>query len=203
MCLLLESIRCENGRFEDLNPHIERMVRSRTDLWGCSVKPDLIDALRNARDGIGRGYWKVRVLYDTEIREVEATPYVARPCGSAALIEAGDVEYAHKFARRPELDRLTERARSAGADTALIAKSGAVTDFSYANAAFYDGSVWWTPDRPLLEGTRRQRLLAAGRIKTTTIRAGDLRNFSLAAPINAMLDLGEISMPTSAILSIE
>lgn len=200
---LLESIRCEDGRLVAAQWHVARMRQSRAALWGCTAEPDLIGAFERVRGRIGPGLWKLRVLYDTQIRAVEAAPYTARRWRSAGLVEAPGLEYAHKFARRTELERLEGRARAAGADAVLIVKGGELSDFSYANAAFFDGTALFTPSAPLLEGTRRQRLLDAGRIKPMPIRIDDMRHFTLVSPINAMLDLGEISVPVAGLLRID
>ena len=203
MCRLLESIRCEDGRLVDPKPHIARMRRSRSALWGCTAEPDLLGAFERIEGRIGRGLWKLRVLYDTQIHALEAAPYTAGRWRSAGFIEAPGLEYAHKFERRAELERLEARARAAGADAALIVQDEEITDFSYANAAFFDGAAWFTPASPLLEGTRRKRLLDAGRITAVRIRIADMPHFTLVSPINAMLDLGEITVPVSKLFRID
>ena len=203
MPLLVETIRADDGRFDDLTPHIERMARSRRALFGIEAPLHLEGALERASAFIGEGRWKVRVLYDTEIRSVEAVPYKPKPCRSAALVDGGSVSYAHKTVDRPELDELTRRARAAGADTALIVSDGRITDFSYANAAFFDGRSWWTPDEPLLLGTRRARLLAAGILSTVALVPSDLDRFVSVSPINAMLELGEVTMDIGKIIRLE
>ena len=203
MPLLVETIRADNGLFDSLMPHIERMERSRRDLFG--IEPDgyleevLGDALRLRASSIGEGRWKVRVLYDTEIRDVEAAAYQPKLINTAALVDGRGISYTWKTADRSELDELTRRAEAAGADTALIVSDGRITDFPYANAAFFDGSSWWTPDLPLLPGTRRARLLDDGRISAIPIAPGNLDRFISVSPINAMLELGEIMVDISSI----
>lgn len=203
MPLLVESIRADDGCFDQLGPHIDRMKRSRKELFGIEAPPGLEGALERASDSIGDGRWKVRVLYDEEIRGVEANLYIPRLYRRAALVEGGSVNYAHKTVDRPELDELTRRAEAAGADTALIVSGGRITDFSYANAAFFDGDSWWTPEDPLLRGTRRARLLSEGRITTAQLSVSDLYRFVSVCPINAMLPLGEIILDITSLFTIE
>ncbi|MDF1569573.1 MAG: aminotransferase class IV [Spirochaetaceae bacterium] len=200
MPLLVETLKAVDGRFDDLTPHHERMARSRLALFGLRDALDLEGTLEGLLLSVGGGIWKIRVLYDTEIRSVEAGEYRPRPYRSAALLDGGDVEYADKTADRPELDELTRRAHELGADTALIVKNGLVTDFSYANAAFFDGMKWWTPARPLLEGTRRMRLLGDGRLSPAEITPAGIHEYSLVSPVNAMLDLGEVTMKIDCII---
>lgn len=202
MPLLVETIRADDGRYDDLSPHENRMERSRSALYGKLAPLKLEAALQTFSDSIGEGRWKVRVLYDMEIRSIEAAVYVPKSYTSAALVDGGDVNYILKTVERPELDILTRRAESLGGDTALIIKAGKITDFSYANAVFFDGSSWWTPRRPLLLGTRRERLLAAGRILQADISPEDLDRFTHACPINAMLELGELMMETASIIRL-
>jgi 4-amino-4-deoxychorismate lyase len=200
---LVESIRADDGRFDNPGPHIDRMRRSRRELFGLTSSPPLERALEEISGRLGPGRWKVRVLYDTEIRAVEAAPYEFKPFRSAALVDGGTVSYPHKTVERNILDDLSRRARERGADTALIVSGGFITDFSYANAAFFDGRTWFTPAVPLLEGTRRARLLAAGRLQTADIRPADLIRFSSVCPVNAMLDLGEVTLSVRDILQPE
>jgi len=203
MPLLVETIRSDNGRFNDLSPHIERMTRSRKVLFGIESedRPDdtLEHALIEASGLIGEGRWKLRVLYDREIRDVEAASYSPKQIKSAALVDGRGISYACKFVDRSELEDLDRRSRAVGADTAIIVLSGRITDFSYANAAFYDGESWWTPAEPLLRGTRRSRLIEAGLIKTTVLTPADLDRFISVSPINAMLELGEIMVDIGSI----
>jgi 4-amino-4-deoxychorismate lyase len=203
MPLLVETIRADDGLFEDPGPHLERMARSRSALFGAEAPLNLRGALEQVSTSIGEGRWKLRVLYDTEIRRVEAALYVPKPYCSAALVDGGSIKYPHKTADRPELDKLTRRAVSAGAETALIVSGGRITDFSYANAAFFDGRLWWTPAQPLLPGTRRARLLTSGKILEANITPGNLDRYVSVSPINAMLDLGEVLMDIGSIRKLE
>ncbi len=203
MPLLVESLRADDGRFDDLTPHIRRMAGSGKALFGledgAGPGASLEKALERAAASMGEGRWKVRVLYDTEIRRVEAAVYRPKLIKTAALVDGGSVRYPHKTADRPELDKLTRRAEDSGADAALIVSEGRITDFSYANAAFFDGSRWWTPTVPLLPGTRRARLLEAGLISTVDITPADLHKYISVSLINAMLELGEIMVDIDSI----
>ena len=54
-------------------------------------------------------------------------------------------------------------------DDILIIRNGLITDMSYANVAFFDGTQWLTPRIPLLAGTCRERLLETGPIREADI----------------------------------
>jgi 4-amino-4-deoxychorismate lyase len=201
MPLLVETIRADDGRFENLKYHHERMWQSRRTLFGLenSLESSLLELLDRSAGKIGSGRWKVRVLYDSEIRSLEAGAYQPKPLASAALVDGRGITYTFKTADRSELDEINQRAVEAGADTALIVSKGFITDFPYANAAFYDGRYWWTPEEPLLAGTRRARLLADGLIRPCRISPENLKKYISVSPVNAMLELGEIMVDIGCI----
>ena len=199
MPLLVESLRAENGLFDTLAPHIDRMNRSCRRLFGSDA-PDLPGALDRIRSNLGPGTWKVRVLYDSTVHRIESAPYIPKNYRRAVLLDGGTIDYSCKTADRPELDALTSRAVAAGGDTALIVKNGLVTDFSWANAAFFDGDTWWTPAEPLLEGTRRRRLLDDGLLYARDIRPTEIGDYLRISPINAMLRLDEVSLTPQDII---
>ena len=72
-----------------------------------------------------------------------------------------------------------------------------VTDASYANLIFFDGSQWLTPTTFLLNGTCRKRLLNEGKIREMPIYEKDIASFECIGLINAMLDIGDLSLPIS------
>ncbi|MEM0942076.1 MAG: aminotransferase class IV [Bacteroidota bacterium] len=75
-----------------------------------------------------------------------------------------------------------------------------VTDGSYFNLVFWDGNKWITPDAPLLNGVRRQQLLAANKIKEAPISIADLSAFEKVSLINAMLSIGTIELSMEQVL---
>jgi 4-amino-4-deoxychorismate lyase len=66
-------------------------------------------------------------------------------------------------------------------------QGGLVSDTTIANVAFFDGSVWLSPKKPLLEGTTRARLLDEKKIHLADIEANDLKRFKKIALLNAMI----------------
>ncbi len=190
MSLLVETLRSVDGVFEDLSPHLRRMSSSRLALWGLTNEIDLRRAL-NALES-RTGVWKIRVLYDRVIRRIDAHEYTQPKIQTAAIVSDNEIDYSYKWNDRSRLDRLVLMAKNSGADTILIVKNGLITDFAYANAAFFDGSQWWTPAKPLLAGTRRKRLLDSNRIKIADIPPAYLGKFQMVSPINAMMDLGDV-----------
>jgi len=183
--LLLETIRCEGGRLCNLEWHRDRMSRSRRILFG--LEEPLCLAHIPIPLQAGEGAFKCRLLYDTQIRKVEFIPYRIRHVEKLKLVMADGLEYGHKYAGRAAIQALF-RQRGA-ADDILMVKNGLLTDTSYANIALFDGSAWHTPAAPLLPGTRRAALVAAGRLALADIAPGSLSGFKEVRLINAMMGL--------------
>jgi len=76
-------------------------------------------------------------------------------------------------------------------DDILIVKNGCLADSYFANVALWDGAGWATPDTPLLPGTMRASLLAAGQITEKHILAEHLDHYQTIRLINAMNSLHE------------
>jgi 4-amino-4-deoxychorismate lyase len=189
MCRLLETIRYENGRFDLLPYHCRRMKYARKVLLGVTDSLELETVLRQAAERInGRPeehLFKCRVIYDTAIREIQFLPYVLPLICSLRLVEANNIDYSFKYENRQSLQQLFDCRKDA--DDVLIVKNGLITDTSFCNILFFNGTKWLTPEHPLLQGTRRASLLAAKKIKTAVIRPADLPFFSKVRLINAMI----------------
>lgn len=135
---------------------------------------------------LNESIYKCRVIYNTHIQTVEFTPYQIKPIQSLQLVEANEIDYSHKYLDRSIFSHLLEKST---ADDILIVKNGFLTDTSYANIVFWDGIRWFTPDTPLLAGTKRQYLLDTNLIESRKLRPKDLQHFTHARLINALLNL--------------
>ncbi|TVR92123.1 MAG: chorismate-binding protein, partial [Spirochaetaceae bacterium] len=98
---------------------------------------------------------------------------------------------------RSELERLQPQAKEA---EPLFTRNGYLSDSGYANLVLREaGGRLLTPERPLLAGTARARLLAAGLLHTAPIHLRDLPQFQSICLINAMLDMGDCELPISGV----
>lgn len=140
------------------------------------------------------------MTYGRDVESVEFFPYQIRPVHSLQLVRGGQIEYRRKRADRSELNALF--ACRGEADDVLIVRGGLLTDTSIANIALGDGTGWYTPASPLLEGTQRACLLDAGMIRPLDIHADDLFRFQKIRLFNAMIDFGEIEIDCSAIMPL-
>ncbi|NJD21537.1 MAG: hypothetical protein FIA82_02540 [Melioribacter sp.] len=96
------------------------------------------------------------------------------------------MSYSHKFEDRTKFEK---HLRESKADEILIIKNGLVTDTSFSNVVFFDGTKYSTPSSPLLKGTKRAKLIAESIIKEEEIKLKDIQKFKFVYLINALLDL--------------
>lgn len=179
MCQLFETICLENGVAQNLDYH-----QHRVNQLASHALFDYITRLELPSVGI----YRLRIDYTpTYIVQHTITPYVPRLINSLRLVVVDDnFQYAHKWADRTALEGALAQKRDA--DEILIVRHGLITDTSFSNVLFLDGTQWVTPAEPLLAGTCRARLLDQQRIQATTIRMEDLAHFSHFMLINAMRD---------------
>lgn len=181
---LLETICCQDGQLLALDFHQERAERSANKLgFKEHINLETLTVPAFAR----RGRFKCRVLYRQTIEAATFTPYTIRPVRRLKLTPADHIEYNCKYADRTAI---TEAFQKRGlADDILMVKNGHLTDTSYANIALWDGRRWLTPALPMLEGTRRARLLQQQRIQPANIPSQAVYQFKKIVLFNAMMDL--------------
>ena len=197
MCRLLETLRVQNRRFLNIGYHSDRLNLSRRELFQCRDFSGLSAFLEVPAD-VGAERHRCRVVYDHVIRQTEFFPYQPRPVRSLRIVDTDAVDYVHKFENRSQLNALREE--RGDCDEILIAIRGWLTDTSYSNVAFGDSSGWYTPLTFLLNGTKRQQLVSDGILGTREIRMEDIPKYDRVCLINAMLDLGEVELPISAVV---
>ena len=104
------------------------------------------------------------------------------------IVHDYEITYSHKFEDRTKFEK---HLRESKADEILIIKNGLVTDTSFTNIIFSDGTKYFTPSTPLLKGTKRARLIEEGIIQVEEIGLNDIQKFQHFYLINALLDLSE------------
>lgn len=185
---LIETICFEGGRFHRLNFHNERLNRSRKELLGAEDELKIEEYLRMSQEWNGKKI-KCRILYRHKIEEIEYQEYQIKQIHYLRMVNGNHITYDYKYADRTSLNALLQL--KGMADDVLIVKDGFITDTSYSNIVFHKGGVWFTPLNPLLRGTRREYYLSTGKIQTALIRPRDLKEFSEARIINAMISIEE------------
>lgn len=187
MCQFIETIRIENGKALNLGFHNYRFNKTRRDIFECNLPINLADYIQPA-DYTERT--KCRIEYQDEVEKVEYQPYTIRPVNSLKMVTSDGLDYTYKSSNRQKLDELFKQ--KGDADDILIIKDGFLTDTSIANIALWNGSEWETPEKPLLEGTKRASLLGKGLIVPAAIRPNDLSRYSRIRLFNAMIEFGEV-----------
>lgn len=178
-------MRLVEGRIPLLSYHQQRVDRARRSLYAKAPAFKLKKLLADWELPT-TGQHKVRVVYGSELDGYTITPYEQRPVETLRAVHADDMDYGKKYADRSGINALFERRDDC--DDILIVKRGHITDSSYANLAFDDGTHWYTPAWPLLRGTRREQLVERGILRTAVIRLRDLHHFRQVKLLNAMIE---------------
>ena len=178
--LFLETIKINDAKVYNLPYHQARFTKTLASHYPKAKVPNLTKYLHALPP---KGIYKCRILYADKIHSITYEPYTPKDISSFTLIE-GDLDYSYKYADRTALDALK---RDAATDEIIIHKKGLITDTSYSNLAFFDGTRWLTPRFALLKGTMRSRLLEERKIMEADISIHDLGHFSAMAMMNAML----------------
>lgn len=189
MCRFIESICCLEGEAQLIDLHQERVNRTFLEFFPQYTPIKLSDIVQNIP---AKGKYKCRVEYSFELHSIEFIFYQTPSIHSLQVVQSDSIEYEYKSTKREDLDRIFEQRGLA--DDIIIVINGRVTDSYFANLVFFDGKKWWTPDRPLLQGIKRQSLINLGMLKTKKIFKKDLSIFQKVSLINAMLDLGEVEV---------
>lgn len=183
MSLLFETIRLQDGILQNIEYHNIRLNHSRKTLYK-STDEILLEKEIHPPSTCRQGLHKCRVTYSKEIKSIDFEPYLPHVVKSLRLIEDDSILYNYKYTNRGSLNKLlTKRERF---DEIIIVKKGYITDTSYSNIIFFDGTKWVTPSTPLLHGTMRSFLLENNMISEIPIKVADLKQFQKARLINAM-----------------
>jgi 4-amino-4-deoxychorismate lyase len=140
----------------------------------------------------------MRVNYNETSKIAEFEKYVVKEIKTLQLVEDNTIDYHLKYTDRTRLQKLLEG--KGICDDILIVKNGLITDSSFCNIVFFDGSEWMTPATPLLKGTVRERLVTSGTITERNIMLTEVKNFCSFKLINSMRDFECI--PESGITNI-
>jgi 4-amino-4-deoxychorismate lyase len=195
MKTFVETINITDGEPLRLAYHNRRMSRTIAHFYPGAEITDLCTVVAPSMTA---GTQKCRVVYSDHIENVTYEEYQMREVKSLMLVDGADIDYAYKSTDRDGLNLL--RQKRGDADEILIVKHGEITDTSYTNVAFWDGSEWFTPVHPLLHGTCRASLIERGILHEQMITFRDLDRFSKVSLINAMMNLGEMEIPMSEVI---
>jgi 4-amino-4-deoxychorismate lyase len=178
----LETIKAVDGQVQHIDYHQKRYEEVIASLEGSTFLQ-----LKEHIKAPSLGLYRCRVVYDKKgIVSISYHKYEKKIVQRLKLIEANTLEYAKKYENRVEINKLFEK--KGDCDDILIVKDSYICDTSIANVAFFNGTNWLTPKRPLLKGTTRARLIKDGFLVEEEIMIEDLKKFSQIALMNAMID---------------
>ncbi len=195
MCLFIETICYSKGQFQRIDLHNVRCNRTRHHFFG--PMPDIqLELILIVPACLKDETVKCSITYGKDILGIEYTKYRIRPVQSIQLVFDDSIEYAFKYADRTKLNQLFgSRGQT---DDILIVKYGFITDTSYANIVFQKSGKWYSPQNPLLYGTRIDSYFRQSRVTPALLRPEDLHLFSEARIVNAM-----IAIEDSPVIPIE
>ena len=185
MCRLIESIKIVNWQLQNIAYHNERLNKSRKELFGIDTDVDLSELILLPAD-LDSGTYKCRIVYSNIVHSIEFLPYIPRKVNSLKLVKSDNIQYSYKYEDRSCFKDLMKNIQE---DDILIIKNGFITDTSFSNIVFFNGSNWITPSTCLLNGTMRRFLLDTKKILSRDIRMEDIPDFESFKLINAMLGL--------------
>jgi 4-amino-4-deoxychorismate lyase len=188
----LETIKIINGKAPYLAYHQKRLNRTFERFFSVEKSLDLSTILAKEKKIIAtqdfeNQVFKCRFLYDSQFFSIEILPYRIQAIDSLKIINVSDdFSYPFKFSNRTILNQLVIEKQEV-----LMVKNGFLTDTTYHNIALKMGQNWFTPENPLLKGTKRDYLLEKKIIQTRPVTVQDLYDSSEIKLFNAMIDWEE------------
>ncbi len=134
-----------------------------------------------------RGLYRAKLIYQEngDIESVAYFLYKKRKIQSLKLLEVERFDYSKKFLNRDILDVYFKNRDNC--DDVVFIIDGKITDTTIANIAFLKEGIWYTPKKPLLFGTTRERLLDRDKIQIKDIYFSDIFQYEKVALLNAMI----------------
>lgn len=178
MFLCFETIKSIDGNLQNIEFHQKRFENTRKALFKQSDEISLREHISVPKQGT----YRVKVEYNNKIQNVTCKEYEETRVFKKFLLCNADFEYAFKFCERECFCKPKH-----GADEILFLKNNLLSDTTIANIALMKDGVWFTPKKPLLKGTTRERLLEQGLLKEDNLGINDLKIAQKFAIMNALI----------------
>jgi len=183
---LFETIKIIDGIAQNLDWHQSRYEFACNRMYGKKSEIIIADSL-SIPEKYSTGKIKLRFSYNENSFSLDFSCYIPKKIQSLKLVEDSKIDYSLKYSDRKAIDNLFQMRGEC--DDILIVKETRITDCSFANVVFYNGTDWETPNSPLLKGTCRERLLSEKKIIEKGITVNDLPGYTELKLINAMMDI--------------
>ncbi|MBU3675729.1 MAG: hypothetical protein FGM54_00895 [Chitinophagaceae bacterium] len=192
---VFESIAIQDGVYLNIASHMARIQYTAQSLWHLALPANYLQERLPAFHE--PGLFKCRFQYNSETFNLEIKPYERRRIQHLILKEMPDLYYAFKYTHRMALDHWQLELPTH--TDVLFTRRGFLTDTSYCNIALMREGIWYTPQEPLLPGTQRAFGLKTGQLHATPISVQDISSYECITLFNAMIPIGELVLPISAI----
>lgn len=183
MCQFFETIQVQDGKAFHLEYHQARVDKTRA-AFGLKNKLSLWEYVKDLPK---RGLYRLKIEYADEVNKLTCTPYQPKKTESFSLVHTG-ISYEFKYTNREAIRALLAK----DCDDIIMIKDGLLSDTSIANIALKLQGRWFTPKKPLLEGTTRARLLQEGWLEKKDLEIEDLKNMENFAIMNALVGWKEV-----------
>lgn len=200
-CRYLETLGLRGGLPHELELHRDRVRRTLLHAGGTPEGHPLLEELvperlvARLKEELGASYhaeqlYRLSYSYDREaLHELRCLAYVPRRLERLVLWELPEgFDYSYKRADRSFFEAVQAELQQ-GELPLFVRPDGSLSDTSYTNIVLWTAAGYRTPERPLLEGTERRRLLEARRISAAPLTLMDLSTCRGVYLINAMMPL--------------
>ena len=181
---LFESIRIENGKICLTEFHQKRMDKT-FDKFYKKENPWQLKQIFSQIKVPFNGLYKMKFNYSEKKYKIEFKKYLLKKIAKIKCYEINDLTYNFKFSDRTKIEYFYTK--KLDCQDILMIKNGYLTDTSYCNIILFDGFSWFTPEKPLLKGVQREKLLVSKMISKTKIKLNEINDFKQFKLINAMI----------------
>lgn len=182
----LETISIVNKKPLNLCYHQERIQEVFDEKFPQKKAWEIAELIPNISE---EGWIKLRFVYNDNSFNIELSPYHKKTIQKLIFIDIEHYEYSHKYEDRRFLYELLKLHPEY--DEVIMVKNGLVTDATIGNIALEKNGKWYTPQYPLLNGTKRRKLLKEKILIPKNIKKEEIQEYDKIAIINAFLDLEE------------
>ena len=183
---LFEAIKLVEGNHVNLEYHQARIENACEQFFQSPCLFSLIEIVK-CPEAFDNKLVKCRFRYNASDYVIQFCEYKYQHASNFKLVECSNLDYSFKYTDRSLLNNLVEDAEQF--DDIILVKNGLITDSSYANLVFEKDGDLFTPEFPLLHGTKRQYYLDKGILQLANISLQNIDNYNKITRINAMIDL--------------